>query len=302
MAATIVGRICGAGLLKSNNGLVWQRVNNKYSWRWHWIENVFRPHGEGNEKPIHKIRTIYREEPIEWVWQQCKFQENQVRGIQFTNESSNRIGSSDRIIVCGRAWIKSFFFFCLRWFVWTLFGSYVSRLTNSAICGGYYVTFFFVATSHERTTDQSYVQFYLLFQVNKFSTTKGLSTGQKRVSVINSLESVALSFRKFHGHMRHTHNLNDGSQYVHMCTDCTCNEWMCIFVSMYILQLLTSLGLLTGGAGALVLALEQSVQASGAEVHPTPLPWNHKGYFESFDHARFVQSPTTQANALFEFI
>lgn len=54
------------------------------------------------------------------------------------------------------------------------------------------------------------------------------------------------------------------------------------------LQLLTSLGLLTGGAGALVLALEQSVQASGAEVHPTPLPWNHKGYFESFDHARCV--------------
>lgn len=57
---------------------------------------------------------------------------------------------------------------------------------------------------------------------------------------------------------------------------------------MYIPQLLTSLGLLTGGAGALILALEQSVQASGAEVHPTPLPWWHKDFTHTYDHARFV--------------
>lgn len=58
--------------------------------------------------------------------------------------------------------------------------------------------------------------------------------------------------------------------------------------AMWFLQLLTSLGLLTGGVGALILGLEQSVKASGAEVHPTPLPWYHDAYLASFDHARFV--------------
>ncbi|XP_052892197.1 cytochrome c1, heme protein, mitochondrial [Anopheles moucheti] len=47
----------------------------------------------------------------------------------------------------------------------------------------------------------------------------------------------------------------------------------------------TAAGVLVGGAGALLYALEQSVAASGTEVHPPALPWNHKGVLDSLDHA-----------------
>lgn len=49
-------------------------------------------------------------------------------------------------------------------------------------------------------------------------------------------------------------------------------------------KLLTTLGALTGGAGALIFALEQSVKASESEVHPPAMPWNHKGIIQSLDH------------------
>ncbi|XP_037929569.1 cytochrome c1, heme protein, mitochondrial-like [Teleopsis dalmanni] len=49
-------------------------------------------------------------------------------------------------------------------------------------------------------------------------------------------------------------------------------------------KLLASLGILTGGVGALVFALEQSVEASGTEVHPPAMPWSHNGAFSSLDH------------------
>uniref|UniRef100_A0A0K8TPH4 Cytochrome c1, heme protein, mitochondrial n=1 Tax=Tabanus bromius TaxID=304241 RepID=A0A0K8TPH4_TABBR len=50
-------------------------------------------------------------------------------------------------------------------------------------------------------------------------------------------------------------------------------------------RLLTTLGAIAGGAGALLFALEQSVKASGTEVHPQKMPWNHKGMIASLDHA-----------------
>lgn len=50
-------------------------------------------------------------------------------------------------------------------------------------------------------------------------------------------------------------------------------------------RLVASLGLLAGGAGALLFALDQSVKASGTEVHPQAMPWNHKGIISSLDHA-----------------
>lgn len=49
-------------------------------------------------------------------------------------------------------------------------------------------------------------------------------------------------------------------------------------------KLLTTLGAVTGGIGALIFALEQSVDASGTEVHPPAMPWNHKGLISSLDH------------------
>ncbi|KAF2893985.1 hypothetical protein ILUMI_12181 [Ignelater luminosus] len=49
--------------------------------------------------------------------------------------------------------------------------------------------------------------------------------------------------------------------------------------------LLTTLGVLTGGAGALVLALDQSVRASDLELHAPKNPWNHKGPISALDHA-----------------
>lgn len=45
--------------------------------------------------------------------------------------------------------------------------------------------------------------------------------------------------------------------------------------------------MVSGGVGALIYALEQSVKASGAlEAHKYEQPWSHKGWFDSLDHAR----------------
>ncbi|CAH1399487.1 unnamed protein product [Nezara viridula] len=49
--------------------------------------------------------------------------------------------------------------------------------------------------------------------------------------------------------------------------------------------LYTSLGILTGGTGMLIYALEKSLQAGDLELHPPKLPWSHSGYFQSLDHA-----------------
>ena len=54
------------------------------------------------------------------------------------------------------------------------------------------------------------------------------------------------------------------------------------------LKLLATVGALTGGVGALIYALEQSVAASGLEAHPAHNPWNHRGMLQSFDHQRLV--------------
>lgn len=50
-------------------------------------------------------------------------------------------------------------------------------------------------------------------------------------------------------------------------------------------RLLATVGAVAGGAGALLFALDQSVQASGSEVHPTKMPWSHDGMLSSFDHS-----------------
>lgn len=44
-------------------------------------------------------------------------------------------------------------------------------------------------------------------------------------------------------------------------------------------------GSLVGGAAALAYSLDQSVKASGLELHPPHFPWSHNGPFSSFDHA-----------------
>jgi len=46
-----------------------------------------------------------------------------------------------------------------------------------------------------------------------------------------------------------------------------------------------ALGLTCGGAATLIYALNESVKAEGLELHPPNYAWNHKGYFESLDHA-----------------
>lgn len=53
-------------------------------------------------------------------------------------------------------------------------------------------------------------------------------------------------------------------------------------------QLLSTLGVVGGGVGALLFALEQSVQASGSEAHASAMPWSHNGWFASMDHARYL--------------
>lgn len=59
-----------------------------------------------------------------------------------------------------------------------------------------------------------------------------------------------------------------------------------ITINLKLLQLIGTMGILTGGAGALVLALDRSVKASDLELHPPKLPWSHSGWFDSLDHAR----------------
>lgn len=49
--------------------------------------------------------------------------------------------------------------------------------------------------------------------------------------------------------------------------------------------LLATLGVLTGGAGALMFALDQSVKASDLELHPPKNPWSHDGAISALDHA-----------------
>lgn len=53
-----------------------------------------------------------------------------------------------------------------------------------------------------------------------------------------------------------------------------------------------TIGVLTGGVGALIGALEysisQAISASGTEVHPYKHPWSHNGPISSFDHARYA--------------
>lgn len=44
---------------------------------------------------------------------------------------------------------------------------------------------------------------------------------------------------------------------------------------------------MAGASGALLYALDSSVEASGSEVHPTKLPWTHDGVISSFDHSRY---------------
>lgn len=51
---------------------------------------------------------------------------------------------------------------------------------------------------------------------------------------------------------------------------------------------MATVGALTGGVGALIYALEQSVEASGTEVHPPAMPWSHNGLISALDHARLV--------------
>lgn len=50
-------------------------------------------------------------------------------------------------------------------------------------------------------------------------------------------------------------------------------------------SLLATIGALTGGAGALMFALDQSVRASELELHPPKHAWSHSGFFSSLDHA-----------------
>lgn len=54
---------------------------------------------------------------------------------------------------------------------------------------------------------------------------------------------------------------------------------------MLVLQILATIGAIAGGAGALALALDQSVKASDLELHPPKNPWSHQGIFSSLDHA-----------------
>ncbi|XP_022222789.1 cytochrome c1, heme protein, mitochondrial [Drosophila obscura] len=49
-------------------------------------------------------------------------------------------------------------------------------------------------------------------------------------------------------------------------------------------KLIGAVGAITGGVGALLFALEQSVDASDGTVHSPAQPWNHKGLFSSLDH------------------
>lgn len=47
------------------------------------------------------------------------------------------------------------------------------------------------------------------------------------------------------------------------------------------------IGSLIGGAAGLAYTLDQSVKASGLELHAPHFPWSHNGLFSSLDHARY---------------
>lgn len=49
--------------------------------------------------------------------------------------------------------------------------------------------------------------------------------------------------------------------------------------------LLGALGIFGGGAVGLATALNNSVKASGFDLHTVEFPWTHSGYFSSLDHA-----------------
>ncbi|XP_018325428.1 cytochrome c1, heme protein, mitochondrial [Agrilus planipennis] len=49
-------------------------------------------------------------------------------------------------------------------------------------------------------------------------------------------------------------------------------------------KILSTLGVITGGLGALLFSLDQSVKASDLELHPPKNPWSHKGLFNALDH------------------
>ncbi|XP_046992522.1 cytochrome c1, heme protein, mitochondrial [Schistocerca americana] len=49
--------------------------------------------------------------------------------------------------------------------------------------------------------------------------------------------------------------------------------------------LVTTIGIVTGGVGALAIALDRSVKAADLDLHPPKQPWPHNGLFQSLDHA-----------------
>ncbi|GLV45858.1 Cytochrome c1 [Carabus blaptoides fortunei] len=73
---------------------------------------------------------------------------------------------------------------------------------------------------------------------------------------------------------------NNGVLFNQITNLSTTREWSKGRKALY-----TTLGAITGGAGALMFALDQSVKASDLELHPPQNPWTHKGWFSSLDHA-----------------
>lgn len=49
--------------------------------------------------------------------------------------------------------------------------------------------------------------------------------------------------------------------------------------------LLAGLGVGATAGASVIYALNESVKASGLELHPPELPWSHRGWFNSLDHA-----------------
>lgn len=80
------------------------------------------------------------------------------------------------------------------------------------------------------------------------------------------------------------HNTRSDLTSKRVCFSVTVCGCMCVCVHHE--QLIGALGAITGGVGALIYALEQSVQASGGEVHSPAQLWNHKGLFDALDHQR----------------
>lgn len=48
---------------------------------------------------------------------------------------------------------------------------------------------------------------------------------------------------------------------------------------------MTTIGIVTGGVGALAIALDRSVKAADVDLHPPKQLWPHTGLFQSLDHA-----------------